>query len=63
MNKNYDISEYDLPMIKKKSLNRLFPRAETSLIDLLNRLLVYDPGERFSAIQALCHPYFDELKK
>ena len=43
MNENYDISEYDLPMIKRKSLTRLFPKADSKLIDLVNKLLVYNP--------------------
>ena len=31
--------------------------------DLLYKLLCYDPCQRISAIQALKHPYFDEINK
>ncbi len=63
MNQNYDISEYDLPMIKRKSLTRIFPKADPKLIDLVNKLLVYNPNERLKAIEALSHSYFDELRR
>jgi glycogen synthase kinase 3 beta len=32
-------------------------------IDLVSKLLVYDPGSRLSPYKALCHPYFDDLRK
>ena len=32
-------------------------------IDLVSNLLVYIPLKRFTPYQALCHPYFDDLKK
>lgn len=43
MNPNYDISEYDLPVIKRKSFSRLFPKADPKLIDLVNKLMIYNP--------------------
>jgi glycogen synthase kinase 3 beta len=30
---------------------------------LLAKLLEYDPSKRLSGIQALLHPYFDELRE
>lgn len=50
MNENYDITEFDLPMIKRKSLSKLFPKADPKLVDLVNKLLVYNPNERLTAI-------------
>ncbi len=50
MNPCYDISEFDLPVIKRKSLTKLFPRADPALIDLVNKLLVYNPNQRLTAI-------------
>jgi serine/threonine protein kinase len=32
-------------------------------LDLLYKMLNYDPTQRISAIQALQHPYFEELYK
>ena len=42
-----------------KFLNHVSPEC----IDLINKLLIYNPEERYSAKQALNHPYFKELKK
>ena len=63
MNPNYDISEYDLPVIKRKSFSRIFPKADPKLIDLINKLMLYNPHERLSAFEALAHNYFDELRQ
>lgn len=59
MNPDYDVASFDLPLIKKKSLYKIFPHADPLLIDLINKLLVYSPNERLTAIEALAHPYFD----
>jgi serine/threonine protein kinase len=32
-------------------------------LDLLEKMLKYNPAERISAKQALNHPYFDDLDK
>lgn len=32
-------------------------------VDLLSRLLTYNPSLRIDATQAICHPFFDELKR
>ena len=32
-------------------------------LDLLSKLLVYEPASRLSAQQSLLHPYFDDLDK
>lgn len=32
-------------------------------IELLDKLLAYNPEERFTAKQALKHPYFKELRE
>ena len=35
---------------------------DAQLLDLLYKLLTFDPKERISAAEALEHPFFDELK-
>lgn len=39
----------------------MLPNIEPDALDLLKKLLVYDPDERLSAAEALAHPYFKEL--
>ena len=50
MNEHYDVSSFDLPMIKRKQLNKLFPHTDPILIDLVDKILVYDPEKRLTAI-------------
>ena len=54
-----------LPKIEAKPWQDVF-KGKTNdklFIDLVSNLLVYEPLKRFSPYQALCHPYFDELKE
>ena len=44
-------------------LQRLYPQLCPKGLDLLNKMLTYDPSKRISAKQALNHPYFDDLDK
>lgn len=44
-------------------LPRLYPQLDPKGLDLLNRMLTYDPCKRISAKQAMNHPYFDDLDK
>jgi len=38
------------------------PRTAPEAIDLVAKLLEYTPGARFSAVEAMIHPFFDELR-
>jgi hypothetical protein len=49
---------YRLPPQPYNYLRKEFPHLSDSGIDLLNRLLCYDPDKRITARQALRHPYF-----
>ena len=40
----------------------MFPAADPLALDLLTRLLRFDPAQRISASDALNHPYFEVLK-
>jgi hypothetical protein len=42
---------------------KLIPHAGETCIDLIQKLLAYDPENRLSARQALRHPYFSELRQ
>ncbi|EGR29625.1 PAS domain S-box family protein [Ichthyophthirius multifiliis] len=47
-----------LPKFEKINLNKIFPQASELALDLLKQLLEFDPDLRFSAQQALEHPFF-----
>jgi serine/threonine protein kinase len=38
------------------------PRAPQGAIDLLSKVLQYDPSKRLDPLSCLTHPYFDELR-
>ncbi|KAH6755221.1 MAP kinase 7 [Perilla frutescens var. hirtella] len=39
----------------------LYPHADPLAIDLLERMLVFDPSKRITVAEALCHPYIASL--
>ncbi|KAJ1995023.1 Cyclin-dependent kinase catalytic subunit [Dimargaris cristalligena] len=49
------------PTWEPQSLAKQIPKLDANGIDLLAKLLHYDPAHRISAKQALLHPYFDDL--
>ena len=61
--KNINVSK--LPKINQKPWKEVFKgkNSDEQFMDLVANLLVYEPKKRFSPYQALCHPYFDELKQ
>ncbi|CEH12755.1 glycogen synthase kinase [Ceraceosorus bombacis] len=61
MNPNY--MEHKFPQIRPHPFSKVFrPRTPTDAIDLISRLLEYTPSARFTAIEALTQPFFDELR-
>ncbi|RIA95764.1 Pkinase-domain-containing protein [Glomus cerebriforme] len=61
MNPNY--MEHKFPQIKPHPFSKVFrARTPPEAIDLISRLLEYTPSNRLTAIQAMCHPFFDELR-
>ncbi|KAH0785577.1 cyclin-dependent kinase 3 [Histomonas meleagridis] len=49
------------PSWRPKDLSTVIEGADPLLIDLIAKMLRYDPAERISAKAALDHPYFDDL--
>ena len=48
----------------KKSFEEIFPEIkDKDALDLLKKLLAFNPNERISAKEALKHPFFDSIKK
>lgn len=51
-----------LPVFPGLRLFQVFRKADADAIDLISRLLEYTPTQRLSAIDAMVHPFFDELR-
>ncbi|CAD8175081.1 unnamed protein product [Paramecium pentaurelia] len=63
MNKDYNIKQYSIIQIRKKDWANVFVNEIDPLaIDLVSKILTYCPKTRLSAIQALTHSYFDDLR-
>lgn len=61
MNPGYEESKF--PNIKCQPWANVFKRAiPEDALSLLSSMLVYVPSKRITAIDSLCHPYFDELR-
>jgi len=61
MNPNY--TEFKFPQIKAHSWKKVFRlRAPNEAIDLLSKLVVYNPELRLTPKEALLHPFFNELR-
>ncbi|XP_065859829.1 shaggy-related protein kinase gamma-like [Euphorbia lathyris] len=61
MNPNY--TEFKFPQIKAHPWHKVFhKRMPHEAVDLVSRLLQYSPNLRYSALDALTHPFFDELR-
>ncbi|KAK9480489.1 kinase-like domain-containing protein [Lipomyces japonicus] len=60
MNPNY--MEHKFPQIRPHPFSKVFRKGPPEAIDLISRLLEYNPNQRLSAIEAMTHPFFDELR-
>ena len=63
MNDKYKEGE-KLPIVKPKPWREVF-KGKTNdelYIDLVAHLLVFEPNKRYTPYEAMCHPFFDELK-
>ncbi|KAJ3676046.1 hypothetical protein LUZ60_003458 [Juncus effusus] len=61
MNPTY--SQFKFPQIKAHPWHKIFnKRTPPEAVDLVSRLLQYSPNLRCTAMDALIHPFFDELR-
>lgn len=51
-----------LPDVKGVGLRQKLKDADPQLVDLLSKVLVYNPAARVKPLNALLHPYFDTLR-
>jgi len=52
---------HDFPQWRPQDLSRVFQTLEEAGLDLLKKMLEYDPAKRISAKDALTHPFFDDM--
>lgn len=57
---SYPLDESDADLSRYSALRQTFRYTTAHGLDLLSRLLTYDPAKRISADEALRHPYFSE---
>ncbi|KAG9122373.1 hypothetical protein FRC07_001296 [Ceratobasidium sp. 392] len=48
-----------LPVKEAKPFKTLFPQAEDQALDLLSKLVTFDPANRLTVLEALKHPYLE----
>ena len=64
INMNGKYKNIKMEKIPKKSWNEFFKdyNNDPLYVDLVSKLLVYEPETRLGPYKALCHPYFDDLR-
>jgi len=55
--------DFDFPQKAGTGITKLLPHASPDALDLMMKLLIYNPEDRISAKQALRHPYFREIRE
>lgn len=62
---NPQFKDHKFPQIKPVSWERIFrnKKVPEGFLDLLSKLVTYNPEKRLNAVKALCHPFFEELRK
>ena len=61
---NPELKEHKFPSIKPMPWDKIFKNRKVPehFIDLISKLLVYNPSLRLTAEKALEHIYFDEIR-
>jgi len=54
--------DFNFPHKEAQPMTKLIPHCTADCIDIIVKLLAYDPDDRLSARQAVKHPYFKELR-
>mmetsp|Transcript_8590 Transcript_8590/g.16864 ORF Transcript_8590/g.16864 Transcript_8590/m.16864 type:complete len:377 (+) Transcript_8590:526-1656(+) len=60
MNPKYE--GWELPQVQARSWSSIIRNAPADALDFISSVLTYDPRQRPSALEALAHPFFDELR-
>merc|ERR1712196_586012 len=55
--------DFNFPHKDGTPMSKLIPHCSAECIDVIVKLLAYDPDDRLSARQAVKHPYFKDLRE
>lgn len=55
--------EFNFPKKDGTGVPKLIPHVSQECIDVIIKMLAYNPDNRMSAAQALKHPYFKDLRE
>ena len=58
-----DFTEFRLRRVEGAGIAKLIPQASPEVIDLIEKLLIYNADNRITASQALKHPWFREIRE
>jgi p38 MAP kinase len=58
---NFEFEEVTLPMHQALDFGEFLNCGDPQLVDLIAKMLVYNPRERITALNALKHPYFEKV--
>ena len=62
MNPNY--TDFRFPHVKPHPWNKIFrPKTPSHVIDLISKLLMYNPSQRLKPMEAMQHQFFDQLRE
>ena len=63
MHMNPGYTEFTFPQLKPHAWSKVFSKnADPLAIDLISKILVYVPQDRYSCMRVCAHEYFDELR-
>lgn len=55
--------EFNFPTVAEGTgIPKLIPHVSPEAVDLIQKLLIYNPDSRITASQAIKHPWFKELR-
>merc|ERR1719253_830726 len=55
--------EFNFPDIQGTGISKLIPHASAEVLDLITKMLIYNPDNRITASQAVKHPWFAEIRE
>jgi len=60
---NNQAKEFVLKLAKRtrQNLSSLFPKSNPVALDLLSKMLIFNPHKRYTIEQCISHPYFESL--